>query len=292
MRDTISWGLYISNFIFFVGLAAGGVVIYASVYLLGAKKFEPLSKIAAALAAISTMLAMAFIIPDIGRPDRILNMITSPNSASLLVVDFGILSTYLVLCLVDLFLLIKGAKSRIMIVLSAVSLPFAIGIHSVTALLLGVLSARPFWNTGILAPVFISSAIVSSLGLLIVVTILTSRFAGFVFPKNLAPELAKILAVVIPIDLFLLGVEILTVSYAAIPEHITPIMFLLAGPYSAGFYAELIFGMVAFFLLVQDIDGRFSFGNFWNLVEKVQLTRTRLNSIPNRGNWNLHSNMG
>jgi len=251
MGDIVVWGLYVSNFIFFIGLAAGGVVVYASVYLLGAEKFKPLSKVAISLAAVSTLLGMLIILPDLGRPERFfLNILMSPNPSSMLVLDFVVLSAYFLICLIDLILVIRGASIRTMIAMSAVSLPFAIGIHSVTAWIFGVVKARAFWNTGILAPVFLSSAIISSISLLIIVTILTTRFAGFEFPKDLAPELGKILGAVIPVDLFLLGVEILTVGYSAAPEHITPLMFLLAGPYSVAFYAELLFGIAAFIMLV------------------------------------------
>lgn len=253
MRDIVIWGLYISNFIFFVGLSAGGLVIYASTYIFGVEEYEPLSRIAVLQAGVCVILAMAFILADLGRPDRVYKLLLSPNPTSMFVYDFAVLSLYLALCAIDFLVLITGKGGRLAcMVMASISLPIAIGVHSITAWVFGLVKARPGWLTALLAPIFLSSAIVSGLALLILIANLTTSLTKIRFQPKLTSDIGKILAAVIPIDLFLLFTEILTTTwpYAAMPEHINRVMLVLTGPYSALLWTEIIVGGILPFLLL------------------------------------------
>jgi len=247
MGNVIIWGLYIANFIYFVGLAAGGVIMIAAVHIFGADRYKPFARIGEALAAICVLLAMLFVLPDLGRPDRILNLLLSPNPTSLFIVDFLVLGGYFLFTIIFGWLTMGGkVGARGTLALSAIGLPLAISIHSVTAWVFGVIYARPWWHTALLAPMFISSAIVSALALLIFTAILTSKFTAIKVPSNTVSDLGKVLGAVIPIDIFLLFSEILTTGYAAVPGHIEPLTWVLLGPYAPALWTELILGIIAF----------------------------------------------
>ncbi|MBS7618304.1 polysulfide reductase NrfD [Candidatus Bathyarchaeota archaeon] len=251
MREVIFWGIYITNVIYFVGLAAGGLILVASVYIFGAERYKPLIRIGEVLAAICVLLAMLFLLPDLGRPDRILNMIFFAQVKSLIFWDFIVLSSYFLFTVIFGWLTMgKKVGPRGTLALSIIGLPLAVSIHSVTAWVFGLVKARPFWHTAILAPVFISSAIVSALGLLILTAILTSKFVKIKIPLDAISGLGKILAVIIPIDLFFLFCEILTVGYAIIPDHIETLNLILLGPYASIFWAEVILVIIAFIAIV------------------------------------------
>jgi molybdopterin-containing oxidoreductase family membrane subunit len=251
MRNIVIWGLYISSFIYFVGLAAGGLIMIAAVYIFGAEKYKPITRIGEVLAAICVFLAMLFIIPDLGRPDRILNLILSPNPSSMFIADFIVLTSYFIFTIIFGWLTMKEKVGmRGTLALSAIGLPLAISIHSVTAWIFGLIKARPMWHTALLAPIFLSSAIVSAIGLLIFTTILTTKFTNIKIPSNVVSDLGRILSITIPIDIFLLFCEILTTSYAAEPRHIEPLSWILLGPYAPAFWTEVTLGIIAFLLMV------------------------------------------
>jgi molybdopterin-containing oxidoreductase family membrane subunit len=251
LRDIVIWGLYLSNFIYFVGLAAGGLIVIAAVYIFGAEKYKPITRIGEVLAAICVFLALLSLIPDLGRPDRIPNLILSPNPSSMLIVDFIVLTSYLIFTIIFGWLTMKGKVGmRGTLALSAIGLPLAISIHSVTAWVFGLIKARPMWHTALLAPIFLSSAIVSAIGLLIFTSILTTKFTEVKVPSDVVSDLGKVLSIVIPIDVFLLLCEILTAGYAAVPGQIEPLSWILLGPYASAFYVEITLVIIALLLTI------------------------------------------
>jgi len=251
MRDIVFWGIYIANFTFWVGASAGGLVVVAIVYVFGVEKFKPITRIAEVQATISLIIALMFILPDLGRPDRILNLILYPNLASPFIWDFAALSVYLVLCIVFGWYLIRGRELPFITkTVSAVALVSAISIHSVTAWIFGLMKARPGWLSALMAPVFLSSALVSGLALLILSTFVASRLNRISVKPSLLSDLAKILLAIIPVDLFLLFCEIFTAMYSAVPEHVERLNILLWGNFSLVFWTEILVGGLLPFLIL------------------------------------------
>ena len=253
MRDVFSWGFYIQNFMYFVGLAAGGLVVYSSVSLFGAKDFAPISRIAVLQAGICVFLAFLFIMVDMGRPERGFWFMLTPNLQSVLFYDAMIINVYLAICAIDAWVLMSGRGThKVELGLTLVSLPAAIGLHSVTAWALGFQKAREGWHTALMAPIFVASAIVSGIALIILIAMAVDRFTEIKFEKVMFDKLAKLLATVIPIDLFLLMCEVLESSWpsSAMPGHWERISLLLFGRYSGFFMFEIFLGAVLpFFLL-------------------------------------------
>ncbi len=189
MRNPFSWGLYIAAWAFFVGTAAGGLVVSSAIYLFGARQLKPVAKVASLTAFIFAMGAMIVLLPDIGRPERLYNFLIHPNFKSMLPWDFIVLSAYaLVSALYTYTLLypdiaergvklpfygivgkkdmseaelqkIRESSDRKAKRLAPIALPLAILIHTVTAWVLATQMARPWWYGGALAPTFIAAAL-------------------------------------------------------------------------------------------------------------------------------------
>lgn len=244
-RNVVPWGLYVMNFIFFVGLAAGGLIIVSSVELFGVKKLAPLLKVGVIEAGTCVFLAMLFIIVDMGHPERAYWFILSPNPPSVLTYDFYILGIYLTLCIIDAYALFSG-RTKWMFPLSIVSLPAAIGIHSITAWVFGTIKSRPAWHSPIMAPIFISSAITSALGLMILITLLLPKVTKLRFDREIILYLRRILTVAVPIDVFFLFNELLiaTLPTSAMPEQYTAFLFILVERYAPVFWAETLIAAV------------------------------------------------
>lgn len=251
-RNVVSWSLYIINFIFFVGLAAGGLIVASSVELFGVKKLAPLLKVGVIQAFICAVTAMAFVTADLGHPERFYRFFVTPNPSSMMFFDFMILGGYTALCTIDLFALFSNRRSYLY-PLAVVSLPAAISVHSVTGWVFGLVKSRPSWFSAIMAPLFISSAITSSLALLILITLILPRFTNIKFndTKGIVILLRRALTIAVPIDVFFLFNEILITvwPYAEKPEHHLGFNFILNGPFAFSFYGELMLSAIIPFII-------------------------------------------
>ena len=177
MQNSYSWGLYISGLAFFVGNAAGGLVLTSSIYLFGVKKLKPLAKLGALTAFANVTAAMLIVLPDIGKPIRLYNMLLHPNWMSPLVWDVIVLNLYALASALYLYILmlpeLTGRLAWLAIKVddaqafserwakrfAPVALLFAIGIHVVTSWIFSTQGARDWWFSPVMAPDFVSVAI-------------------------------------------------------------------------------------------------------------------------------------
>lgn len=254
MGDVVMWGLYITNYSFFVGLSAGALIISAVAYVFNLERYKQVSRIAVVVATICVIIAMASVVVDVGHPGRlIVGMILTPNLTSMFVHDFIILSLYLLVCIVYGWTVIRGkgdeprAKA-----LATIAVPVAILAVGVSSWVFGFVKARPLWFSALLAPLFVSSALVSGIALVIFTAILASNFTQMKVEPTMLSDLGKIIAVLIPIDLFLLLSEMVTALYPGVPGHgyVEPVSMLLMGPYSPFFWGEVIIGAFIPFLIL------------------------------------------
>lgn len=252
MNNVVSWGLYIIAFMYFVGLSAGGLIIVAGAQLIGSTQFKSLSLLAVMTSGVAILLAASFILPDLGHPERIINILTSGQFRSPLLWDIGVITIYLSIAVIDLWLLTRPQESeRAMRIMAIVSLPVAVLVHSVTAWIFGLMIARPFWNTALLAPMFVSSALVSGLALLLLVALASHRFGGFRLEKKMLGGLSGLLVAFIGVDLFFLFSEMLTGIYSAEPDHLKQVNLLLTGALSPLFWTEVLAcGLLPFVLFL------------------------------------------
>jgi molybdopterin-containing oxidoreductase family membrane subunit len=234
MSRDVSWGLYISQFTFLVGVAASAVMVVLPYYLHDYKAFGKMVILGEFLAVSAVLMCMLFIFVDLGQPMRVLNVILHPSPASLMFWDMVVLTGYLVLNLVigvsTLEAERKGIAPRKWIKpLIYLSIPWAVSIHTVTAFLYSGLEARPFWMTAVLAPRFLASAFASGPGLLILLALLLRKFTRFDPGREAIQKLATIVTYALVINLFFVVVELFTGLYSGMPHHVHHFEYLFVG---------------------------------------------------------------
>lgn len=251
LSNTITWGLYIVSFMFLVGCSAGGLIIVAGAELVGSHRFTAMNRLAVVVSGAAVATAAGTILPDLGRPQMAWKMVTQPHWTSPLMWDMVVIGVYLVIAAVDLYVLtrqkpVPGALRT----MALITLPIAVLVHSITAWIFGLLVARPFWNTPLLAPMFITSALVSGTALVIVVAVIVQRTTSWRAPTRAVPDLGKLLLWFISVDAFLLFTEIMTTYTSGEPDHRSQLDVLLTGRLAPVFWAEVTLGLAVPFVLL------------------------------------------
>ncbi|HEY7500781.1 MAG TPA: NrfD/PsrC family molybdoenzyme membrane anchor subunit [Vicinamibacterales bacterium] len=229
MRDQVSWGFYIGNFTFMVGVAAAAVVLVIPAYVYHWRPIHEIVIFGELLAVSSILMCMMFVTVDIGRPERFWHLIPPLGRLnfprSILAWDMVVLNLYLLVNLVVvthiLYRAFRGRayEKRLVIPLVLLSIPMAIGIHTVTAFLYNGLAARPYWNASILAPQFLASAFSSGPAILLVVLQLLRRFTRYEIRNEAIWKIAELMAYAIFLNLFLHGAEAFK-EYYSNTEHL------------------------------------------------------------------------
>lgn len=284
MRNSFSWGLYIATFAFFVGIAAGGLIVSSSVYLFNLEKLKPLTKIASLSAFASTLGAGAMILPDMGRVDRIYNILLHPNFRSPLVWDVIVISMYLIVTFLSVYVqllpdwrrenrgLLNGwTKSHSLEEIeefskkwsrrvSIVGLPVAILIHTVTALIFATQASRGWWNTAILPPDFIAVAVASGTALVLLISLLYAGKERFEEFHEAYKILANIVAGALVVHFFFVAVDLTIQAWWGKAET-REIFSLVFGQYGGVYATEILlpgFTMI-YFLTSKGKSSRKSF---------------------------------
>ena len=145
LSNTISWGMYIISFMFLVGISAGGLIVAAGAELIGSERFRSLTRLAVLLSGAAILAAAISIVPDLGRPQMVWRMIRQPHWTSPLIWDVIIITVYLTIAAIDLYILTRpNPKPGAMRTMAFIALPAAVLVHSITAWIFGLLVARPF----------------------------------------------------------------------------------------------------------------------------------------------------
>jgi Ni/Fe-hydrogenase subunit HybB-like protein len=234
MSRDVTWGFYIAQFTFLVGIAASAVMVVLPYYLHDWKAFGRITALGEFLAISAVVLCMLFILVDLGQPARILNVFLYPSPRSMMFWDTVALSGYLLLNVVISRVTLRSERNglkppdwiRPVII---ISIPWAISIHTITAFLYAGLAARPFWMTAVLAPRFLASAFASGPALLILLVLVLRKCTGFDAGREPIHKLALIVTYALSVHIFLLLMELFTVFYSGIPEHAAHFQFLLFG---------------------------------------------------------------
>lgn len=225
MRDPLSWGFYIGNFAFLVGVAAAAVVLVIPAYVYHWRPIQEVVLLGEILAISAIIMCMLFVAVDVGRPDRLWHLfpgVGTPNfPSSLLVWDIFVLNAYFAVnYFVVTYLVYKsymGQPYRPEFVYPIVflSIPLAIGIHTVTAFLFMGLKSRPFWNTAILAPRFLASAFCSGPALIIIVFRVLRAVSPTPISDAALRKIGELLGYAMAANLFFLGCEVFKEFYSA-----------------------------------------------------------------------------
>jgi len=237
-RD-VSWGFYIAQLTFLVGVAAGGVMVVLPYYLHDYKAFGRITILGEFLAIASIVMCGLFVLVDLGQPMRAINIILHPTPNSVLFWDMVVLNGYLLLNLVIGWNVLEAERngthySKWLKPLIYLSIPWAISIHTVTAFLYCGLPGRGFWLTAILAPRFLSSAFAAGPALLTLLCLIIRKTTKFDPGKEQIQSLAKIVAYAISINVFFFLCELFVVFYSQIPEHMDHFQYLFLGLHGHG----------------------------------------------------------
>ncbi|MBU4127176.1 MAG: polysulfide reductase NrfD [Proteobacteria bacterium] len=234
MSRDVSWGFYIAQFTFLVGVAAGGVMVVLPRYLHDYKAFGRITILGEFLAIAAVTMCILFIIVDLGQPMRIFNVMLYPTPNSVLFWDMIVLNVYLLLNIVIGWNVLEAERNNVHYApwvkpLIITSIIWAPAIHTVTAFLYCGLPGRGFWLTAILAPRFLASAFAAGPALLILLCLIIRKFTKFDPGREQIQSLAKIVTYAIIINVFFLLCEVFVVFYSRIPSHMSHLQYLFVG---------------------------------------------------------------
>lgn len=223
MTDQVSWGAYIANFTYLVGVAAASVLLVVPSYVYKRTDVQQVVLLGELLAVTAIIMCLTFVTVDLGRPERFLHMIPPFGRlnfpSSILAWDVIVLTGYLLLNLhvpgYMLYKLYKGERprKRYYVPLVLLSILWAVSIHTVTAFLYSGFAGRPYWNTAILAPRFLVSAFASGPALLIIAFAVIDRVHAFDIPETVFHYLRRVMSFTLPLNFFLLGCELFAEFY-------------------------------------------------------------------------------
>lgn len=234
MGRDVSWGFYISQFTYLVGVAASAVMVVLPYYLHNYKAFGRVTILGEFLAVAAVSMCVTFVLVDMGRPDRVFNVFKYPTPGSVMFWDIIVLNGYLILNILIGWNVLECERHSIappkwVKFLSYVSIPWAVSIHTVTAFLYAGLPGRGYWLTAILAPRFLSSAFAAGPALLILLCLLVRKYSKFDPGKEQIQTLAKVVTYATLINVFFFFCEVFTVFYSQLPDHMAHFQYLFFG---------------------------------------------------------------
>ena len=242
MRNLASWGLYITSFMFFVGLSAGGLIISSVPKAFGIAGFGGISKVAVMSSIACTVAAIGMVVVDLGQPARLWELFAYSNLGSPLMWDILVLGTYLVLSCFYLWAQVRAEAGRMshtaLRVISVVALVCAVLVHSVTAWIFGLQQGREMWHTALLAPWFVSSALVCGTALVMVVAIALRKVGYLQLDQAYMVKLAKLLGAFVMVDLYFFGCDLLTEAFPG-GSGAEVVAMLVSGPLAPWFWTEI-----------------------------------------------------
>jgi molybdopterin-containing oxidoreductase family membrane subunit len=264
MSDEVSWGVYIANFTFLVGVAAAAVMMVIPVYIYNNEELHDLVIFGELLAVAAILMCLAFVTVDLGRPDRFWHLIPGIGQfnfpASMLSWDVIVLNGYLLLnvhiCGYLLYCRYRGRKPGkwFYIPFVFIAIVWAVSIHTVTAFLYVGLGGRPFWNSSIVGPRFLASAFTAGPALIILALQVIRRVTHYSISNKALLTLRSIVQVSMLINVFLLVNEVFKEFYSG-NLHGASSKYLFVGLHGhhalvPWIWTAITFNLIAMFLLV------------------------------------------
>jgi molybdopterin-containing oxidoreductase family membrane subunit len=258
MTDQVSWGIYIANFTFLVGIAAAAVMLVIPVYVYKDESLHDVVIFGELLAIAAIVMCLLFVTVDLGRPDRFWHMMPGIGEFnfpdSILSWDVIVLNGYLLInmhvCGYMLYMRYLGRRPSPALYLPFVflSIAWAVSIHTVTAFLYVGLGGRPFWNSAILGPRFIASAFAAGPAFIVLTLQVIRRVTAYEIPNQALLSLRRIIQVTMVINVFLLGNEVFKEFYTD-SLHVASAQYLYFGLHGHNSLVPWIWTAVAFNLI-------------------------------------------
>ncbi len=232
-RNT-SWGFYIAQFTYLVGVAAAAVMLVLPATFHHYHPYHRVIVFAEFLAIGAVIMCMLFIVVDMGQPQRVLNIILHPTPNSVMFWDATVLCGYLLLNAVIGWTSLEHESRHVAVprwvkVLVVISIFWAFSIHTVTAFLYAGLPGRHYWLSAIMAARFLASAFCAGPSILLLALLLLKRLTGFDPGKAVVKSLSITIAYAMGLNMFFYVLELFTAFYSGIPGHAHPIVFIFNG---------------------------------------------------------------
>lgn len=268
MSDEVSWGVYIANFTFLVGVAAAAVMMVIPVYIYNNEELHDLVIFGELLAVAAILMCLAFVTVDLGRPDRFWHLIPGIGQlnfpSSMLSWDVIVLNGYLLLnvhiCGYLLYCRYQGKKPAkwFYIPFVFIAIVWAVSIHTVTAFLYVGLGGRPFWNSAIVGPRFLASAFTAGPALIILALQVIRRVTAYHITDRALLTLRSIVQVSMLINVFLLANEVFKEFYSG-NLHVISSKYLFLGLHGhhalvPWIWTAITFNLTAMVLLVLPVS--------------------------------------
>ena len=260
MSRDVSWGIYIGQFTFLVGVAAAAVMVVLPYYLHNYKKFGRITVLAEFLAIPSVIMCLLFIFVDMGQPFRMFNVLLYPTPNSVMFFDMIVLNVYLLLNILVGWTVLSAERKALpppawIKPFIYLAIAWAPSIHIVTAFLYSGLPGRHFWLSAIMAARFLASAFAAGPSLIIILCLIVRRFTKFDPGKEAIQTLGKIVTYAMIANVLFLGFEFFTAFYSQIPGHMHPFEYLYHGIEGYGklvpmMWISTILAVVALIILI------------------------------------------
>ncbi|MBU0493615.1 MAG: polysulfide reductase NrfD [Chloroflexi bacterium] len=272
LNYSIYWGTYIINTVFFIAISYGGVLTSAILRLVGAKWRTPITRAAEVMTLCTLSIGALNIIIDMGRPDRMLNIILYGRLESPILWDFLAVNLYMFGSILYLYLPMipdiadlkrryprrrwlygplslgwsggprqKKTLNRIIDLMAVLMIPIAVAVHTVLSYLFG-LTVQPMWHTALLGPYFVMGAMFSGIAALIIVMALLRRLLhleDYLQPRHFN-NMGLLLLVMTGVWFYFTFSEYITTYYGQEPSHMAIFWAKISGEYAPYFWAQVV----------------------------------------------------
>ena len=282
LNHPITWGFYIVNFVFFIGISHAGTLISAILRLSQAEWRRPITRMAEVITVVVLLIGAVHPILDLGRPDRVLNVFTSGRLQSPLLWDVTAISAYFMASTVYLFIPLipdiailrdRGGKLRwfyefvswgytgterqkkvvenAMTVMMIIVIPIAVSVHTVISYIFAM-TVQPGWHSTIFGPYFVVGAIFSGIAALLIVMIaFRSAFHLEDYLKEIHfSYLGKLLLIMSLLWFYFTFSEYLTAIYGSEPHELRVVWYKFTGEYAPFFWGMVVVNFVIPVLLL------------------------------------------
>lgn len=246
-----AFGLFIAIYFYLTGLSAGSFILSTLSYGFGMEQYKPLGKVGIVLATLLLIIAPLFLLFHIGAPYRAWHLFVYLNWSSPITWGSFLLVLYPINCIIYAYFMFRE-NLKLTRLFGFIGIPLAISVHGYTGFILAFGKARALWNTALMPILFLASAIVSGIALMILVSMIAGRFFSKekTVNKELIFSLSKLLAWVIVFDLFLVGCDLLVLSISHSDAQAS-FHLLLGGSFSFLFLVvENVLGKIFPFILL------------------------------------------
>ena len=276
LHQPVSWGFYVTNFVFFIGISHAGTLISAILRLSRAEWRRPITRMAEVITCMVIFVGAGQILVDLGRPDRMMNVLRHGRYQSPLLWDATSISAYLTASLTYLYLPMipdiailrdrlgkrkllysvlalgwtgseyqQRVLNRAIAIMAVLVIPIAISVHSVVSFVFSM-TLQPAWHSTIFGPYFVVGAIFSGIAGLIVTMIIFRKAYGLQY--YLKPihfrYLGQLLLIMALLWFYFTFAEYLTGYYGAEPEELKVFWSKFSGPFWPFFWSMVLCNFV------------------------------------------------